>query len=224
MTGESWRLAKAAREGQTMGKCEYFRLSATAKPVTAMMVMMMIMVALRGAAAAEPDKNDLSDKSVRVLTGFALTTIPSEIVRADGSVVKIDKSDVSKIILPYDDAKRVIKAGRLSALAQECDMAAVQEENYHRLMETEHARNKWSREQMLFINRLHLFTVMWLTGNVKFTEKDPKADTKPMSEADVAKAKAEADAAAKARQRVCTAQEKETIKSSIDSFWKTAQK
>ncbi len=37
---------------------------------------------------------------------------------------------------------------------------------------------------MLFINRLHLFTVMWLTGNVKFLEKDGKKEPTVIAEPD----------------------------------------
>jgi hypothetical protein len=199
------------KQGLMMGTCEFIKFSAIAA------VAMVMAFPQCAAAAAEPDKSDLSEKSVRVITGFALTTIPSEVRQSDGSVMKIDKSDVSKIILPYDDAKHVIKAAWLSAKAQECDMAEVQTDNYHKLMHEEQAKNKWTKEQLLFINRLHLFTVMWLTGNVRFSEKDGQKEATPMSEAEIA-------AAAKAKERVCTDDEKEKIKTSIDSFWKSAQK
>jgi hypothetical protein len=39
-------------------------------------------------------------------------------------------------------------------------------------MKREAAKGKWSDQQLLFINQLHLFTVMTLTGKVKLVEKD----------------------------------------------------
>ena len=39
-------------------------------------------------------------------------------------------------------------------------------------MRREEAKAKWTDQQMLFINQLHLFTVMTLTGKVKLVEKD----------------------------------------------------
>jgi hypothetical protein len=195
-----------------MGKCAFFRFLAIAALIATAAFPQW------AAAAAEPDKTDLSERSVKVITGFALTTIPSEIRAADGSVQKIDKSDVAKIIVPYEDAKHVIKAAWLSAKAQECNMVEVQTENYMKLMRAEQAKNRWSKEQLLFINRLHLFTVMWLTGNVRIKGRDDgQTEAKPMSDAEIA-------AASKAKERVCSSEEKEKIKTNIDSFWKTAQK
>ena len=39
-------------------------------------------------------------------------------------------------------------------------------------MRREEAKTKWTDQQMLFINQLHLFTVMTLTGKVQLVEKD----------------------------------------------------
>ena len=39
-------------------------------------------------------------------------------------------------------------------------------------MRREEAKGKWTDQQMLFINQLHLFTVMTLTGKVQLVEKD----------------------------------------------------
>ena len=65
---------------------------------------------------------------------------------------------------------------------------------------------------MLFINRLHLFTVMWLTGNVKFLEKDGKKEPQVISEPD------------KGEKKSCTPEEKASVKTNIESFLKAAQK
>jgi hypothetical protein len=169
-------------------------------------------------AASKGDKENagedqLSVKSVKLITGFALTTIPSEIKQADGSVLKIDTKNLEKILVPLEDSRRIIMVARNSAHAQMCDMPELQAENYLALMRTEQAKKKWSKEQMLFINRLHLFTVMWLTGNVKFIEKeDGKKEPQVISEpGDNPK-------------KDCSDDEKNKVKTNIEAFLKLAQK
>jgi hypothetical protein len=177
-------------------------------------------LALTTAVAAQDNatpKNDkepteLSLKSVKLITGFALTTIPSEVKQPDGKVIKIDRNNLERILVPLDDARRVILAARNSAHAQMCDLPELQAENYLALMRQEQAKNKWTPEQMLFINRLHLFTVMWLTGNVKFLEKDGKKEPTVIAEPD------------KGEKKVCTPDEKDKVKVEIEAYLKTAQK
>jgi hypothetical protein len=158
------------------------------------------------------EKQELSQKSVKLITGFALTTIPSEIKQPDGKVLKIDRQNLERILVPLEDARRIILTARNSAHAQMCDMPELQAENYLALMRSEQAKKKWSQEQMLFINRLHLFTVMWLTGNVKFLEKDGQKEPTVISEPD------------KGEKKVCSPEEKENVKTNIEAFLKSAQK
>jgi hypothetical protein len=202
-TGQGMRMIKFRRFGYVLGVMAGLVCSAAMAQTSA---------ATKG--DKEGDGNDtLSVKSVRLITGFALTTIPSEIKQADGTVLKIDTKNIEKIMVPLDDARRVIMVARNSAHAQMCDMPELQAENYLALMRTEQAKKKWSQEQMLFINRLHLFTVMWLTGNVKFTEKgDGKKEPTVISEPD------------KGAKKDCSAEEKDKVKTNIEAFLKTAQK
>jgi hypothetical protein len=157
-------------------------------------------------------KEQLSLKSVQLITGFALTTIPSEIKQPDGKVLKIDRSNVQKILVPLEDARRIILIARNSAHAQMCDLPELQAENYLALMRSEQAKKKWSQEQMLFINRLHLFTVMWLTGNVRFLEKDGKKEPQVIAEPD------------KKKERECSPKERDDVKANIEAFLKSVQK
>jgi hypothetical protein len=60
----------------------------------------------------------------------------------------------------------------MSAYAQLCELPEEQRANYQTLMRREEAKTKWSDQQILFINQLHLFTVMTLTGKVQLVEKD----------------------------------------------------
>jgi hypothetical protein len=165
------------------------------------------------AAKGDKDNTELSLKSVKLITGFALTTIPSEVKQPDGKVIKIDRNNLEKILVPLEDARRVIIAARNSAHAQICDLPELQAENYLALMRSEQSKNKWSPEQMLFINRLHLFTVMWLTGNVKFMDKgDGKKEPTVIAEPD------------KGEKKTCSPEEKEKVKANIEAYLKTAQK
>jgi hypothetical protein len=164
-------------------------------------------------AAGQAAQEELSAKSVRLISGFALSTIPSEIKQPDGTVIKIDRSNVDNIVVPMDDARRVIMTARNSAHAQVCDLPELQAENYLAMMRAEQAKNKWTKEQMLFINRLHLFTVMWLTGNVRFMEKDGKKEPQIISEPDKGEKKKE-----------CSAEEKASVKANIEAFLKSVQK
>jgi hypothetical protein len=158
------------------------------------------------------EKQELSQKSVKLITGFALTTIPSEIKQPDGKVLKIDRANLERILVPLEDARRIILTARNSAHAQMCDLPELQAENYLALMRSEQAKKKWSQEQMLFINRLHLFTVMWLTGNVKFLEKEGQKEPQVISEPD------------KGEKKACSPEEKENVKANIEAFLKSAQK
>ena len=71
-----------------------------------------------------------------------------------------------------ETARDVIRAARLSAYAQLCELPEEQRANYQTLMRREEAKAKWTDQQILFINQLHLFTVMTLTGKVQLVEKD----------------------------------------------------
>jgi hypothetical protein len=158
------------------------------------------------------EPTELSMKSVKLITGFALTTIPSEIKQPDGKMLKIDRSKLDKILVPLEDARRIIIVARNSAHAQSCDMLDLQADNYLAMINSERAKNKWTPEQLLFINRLHLFTVMWLTGNVKFLEKDGKKEPTVISQSKAPEKKA------------CTDQDKAQIKATIDAYVKSVQK
>lgn len=163
-------------------------------------------------SAQAQESGELSAKTVNLITGFALTTIPSEIKKPDGTVMKIDKSDTSKIVVPIEDARRVIKVARLSAHAQMCDLPQLQAQNYLTMMRQERAKETWSEEQLLFINRLHLFTVMWLSGNVKFVDKgDGSKEPEVISDPDESKYD-------------CSEEDRKQVQSQIESYIKSAKK
>jgi hypothetical protein len=61
-------------------------------------------------------------------------------------------------------------AGRLTAHAQICDLPDDQVKNYHSLMLREQLSKKWTPQQLVYINQLHLTTVMMLVGKLQIVE------------------------------------------------------
>lgn len=173
-------------------------------------VMAAALCLIVGTAQAQ-DGDELSEKTVKLITGFAVTTIPSEIKRPDGTVMKIDKSDTSNLTVPLDDARRVIKVARLSAHAQMCELPQLQAQNYLTMMRQERAKDKWTEEQLLFINRLHLFTVMWLSGNVKFVDKgDGSKEPEIISDPDETATE-------------CSDEDRKQVRAQIENYLKSAK-
>ena len=130
----------------------------------------LALAAACGPASAQ--NKELSDKSVLTLMQYAWSLVPNKFTSPDGKVIEVDKSKPSEVVVPMDTAREAIKVARLSAFAQVCDLIEEQRANYHTFMKREEAKGKWSDQQLLFINQLHLFTVMTLTGKVKLVEKD----------------------------------------------------
>lgn len=160
---------------------------------------------------------DLSDRSVRVLQSFAWQIMPSEYETKKGKKIKVTGVDPKKFMIPVQDARRVIVAARRSAYAQICELPEHQAANYQRLMASEQNLKKWSPEQLLFINRLHLFTVMWLTGNVKIGD----AAGKETKESVKKKLK---DAAKTPAQQTCSDAQREQVRQQIETYVKAAEK
>jgi hypothetical protein len=128
------------------------------------------MAAVAGPALAQ--NKELSDKSVLTLMRYAWGMVPEKFTTPLGKTIMVDKSHASDSIVPLEIAREVIRVARMSAYAQLCELAEEQRSNYQTLMRREEAKSKWSDQQMLFINQLHLFTVMTLTGKVQLVEKD----------------------------------------------------
>ncbi len=129
----------------------------------------MLAMALAAAPAAG---QELSEKSVRTFMEYAWSLVPAKFTKPDGAVVEIDKKQKEQVLVPLDVAREVIRVGRLSAHAQVCELGEEQVLNYRSLMKRESEKKKWSEQQMIYVNQLHLTTVMLLTGKIKLVEKD----------------------------------------------------
>jgi hypothetical protein len=131
------------------------------------------------AATPESKQEGLSDSAVRVLMTYALSIIPDTYDGPDGKPVKVNKSDPNLFVIPVDDARRIIHAATRSAYAEVCDLKDLEKANFVTLMKGEEARN-WSKNQMLLISALHMFSVSYFTGNIKITtEQEPPTAGKP---------------------------------------------
>ncbi|MBV1694897.1 MAG: hypothetical protein KGP27_10600 [Hyphomicrobiales bacterium] len=132
---------------------------------------------------------DLSDQSINTLINYAWTITPPKFTLPTGKEILVNKEKRNEIVVPLDAAREVVRVARLTASAQMCGLAEEQAANYQTLMARETAKNKWSDQQMLFINQLHLFTVMLMTGKVQLVEKEGEKevvlqDTKIQPKAD----------------------------------------
>jgi hypothetical protein len=114
---------------------------------------------------------DLSDHAVNSFMEYAWSLTPQQFSKPDGTVIMIDKTKKDQVLVPLDVARDVIKAGRLSAHAQICDLRDDQILNHRALMRREEVKKKWTPQQMVYISQLHLTTVMLLTGRIKLVEK-----------------------------------------------------
>jgi hypothetical protein len=134
-------------------------------------------VVLAGVTALQPmagnaAEGELSDKSVQIFMEYAWSLTPQQFSKKDGTVIMVDKSKPDQAMVPLDVAREVIRVGRISAHAQVCNLPEDQMLNHRSMMRRETDKKKWSDQQMLYINQLHLTTVMLLTGKIKLVEKD----------------------------------------------------
>ncbi len=121
--------------------------------------------------AAPAGAQELSEHAVRSFMEYAWSLTPQQFSKQDGSVIVIDKTKKSEIEVPLDVARDVIKAGRLSAHAQICDLRDDQVLNHRAMMRREEDKKKWTPQQLVYISQLHLTTVMLLTGRIRLVEQ-----------------------------------------------------
>jgi hypothetical protein len=129
-------------------------------------------VLVMGAAMKPANAQELSEKAVNSFMDYAWSLTPQQFSKPDGTVIQIDKRKKEEVLIPVDVAREVIKAGRLSAHAQVCDLRDEQVSNHRALMRREEDRKKWTQQQLVYISQLHLTTVMLLTGKIKLVEKE----------------------------------------------------
>jgi hypothetical protein len=158
--------------------------------------------------SAPVSAQEMSEKAVRTFMDYAWGLTPQQFTKPDGQVIQIDKSKRDEVMVPIEVAREVIKTGRLSAHAQICDLKEDQVNNYHSLMYREELKKKWTPQQMIYINQLHLTTVMLLTGKVKISTKGDDGKEVVIEEN-------------RAPAQTCTAEQKQKVKDLIVAYLKT---
>jgi hypothetical protein len=163
-----------------------------------------------GVGPREATAAELSEKSVKVLMNWAWEIVPDKFTTPTGKVIEVDKTKKDEVMVPVEVGRDIIKVARLSAHAQICKLPEKQIENYRTLMRQEEDKKKWTDQQLLYISQLHLFTVMWITGNVRLIEKD--------GENEVVVDEGEAGQ----KEQTCTDAQRKKVEEQIDAYVKTA--
>jgi len=129
-----------------------------------------------GAGGGQQGK--LSDRSVNVMSSLAFSIMPEEYPGADGKPLKVNKSNPNKFLIPVEDARRIIRVATRSAYAEACGLIELERANFDAMMKNEEARKSWTREQLLFIRALHIFSVSYFTGNMQITTTEQENDVR----------------------------------------------
>ena len=179
----------------------------------------VVMAAIFATAPANANAQELSEKATLTFMEYAWTLTPERFTKPNGETILIDKTKRAEITIPLDVAREVIRAGRLSAHAQACGLSQEQGDNHSSLMRRQVQTKKWSPQQMVYINQLHLTVVMLLTGRIKLVEK---ADDKPGAAG--GKAPDKEVVVAQEPEKVaqtCSAEQKAKVKELIAAYVKT---
>ena len=180
-------------------------------------IFVVTMLATTANAAEVESTGGLKDQTVKTLMRFAFSLMPAVYTGPDGKKISIDKKNQKDVLIPIEDAKRIVVVGYRSAQAQNCDLKVMQTLNHNAMVKYEEVFKKWTTQQKLFINQLHLFTVLYLTGNVKVdeTEKVKKQ---------VEERKKEGGAKAPAPQKFsCKEEKRKEVAASIDKYLETVK-
>lgn len=159
------------------------------------------------ASVAPASAQELSEKATRAFMEYAWSLTPEAFTKPNGETIQIDKTKKNEVLVPLDVAREVIRTGRLSAHAQVCELAKEQADNHNSLMRRELESKRWTPQQIVYINQLHLTVVMLLTGRIKLVEKD---GGKEVVIEDGTK-----------KTQSCTAEQREKVKEMIAAYVKT---
>lgn len=158
-----------------------------------------------GAATAQ---EELSEKSVKSVMDYAWLQLPAQYTTKEGKTIITDKKNRAPVMVPLEEAREIIKTGYRSAHAQICDLKEDQILNRNSLVRREAEKKKWSDQQMLYIQQLHLTTVMLMTGTVKVVEKIDGKDVVTDEKKGLASGS-------------CTPEQKAKVKDAIAQYLKT---
>jgi predicted Zn-dependent protease with MMP-like domain len=121
---------------------------------------------------ASADQADPSDETVNAVIKYAWAMLPTQFTNKDGNVILVDKTKPDSVKVDIPVVKEIVRVGRVSAHAQVCNLPEDQALNHRSMMKREVDKKVWTDQQKLWINQIHLTTVMLLTGKIKAVEKE----------------------------------------------------
>ncbi len=176
--------------------------------------LFFVAIAMNSVVATAAKKQP-NDKVLNMLTKLAYSQVPAKIKnRKTGKMIELDKNNPKSIIIPIPDARRIIKVGYVSGKAQLCNIQPYQIALYQSMMKAETKSGKWNQAQLVYINKLHLMTVMMTTGQIAV-----KDGALTDSERDAAKKEVTAALKKKVTKKSsCSAKQLKEIKTTIENF------
>ena len=171
----------------------------------------------RSKQPAASQNGGMSERGVRNMVYYAFSLIPEEVKGPDGTMVKVDKADPNKFVIPEAAARRVIRAATRSAYADVCALPELAGANYEAMLTEEKKKQNWNREQLLMIEALHLFAVSFFTGNASFTTEPDSAS--PEGEGAAAEGAGDPQAGQKAPPPPkCPPEQREKVEGAINAY------
>ena len=171
----------------------------------------------RSKQPAASQNGGMSERGVRNMVYYAFSLIPEEVKGPDGTMVKVDKADPNKFVIPEAAARRVIRAATRSAYADVCALPELAGANYEAMLTEDKKKQNWNREQLLMIEALHLFAVSFFTGNASFTTEPDSAS--PEGEGAAAEGAGDPQAVQKAPPPPkCPPEQREKVEGAINAY------
>lgn len=158
----------------------------------------------------QAQEKEMGQKSIETLMDYAWAITPDRFTKPNGVTVDIDRNNRKAVELPLDTAREIIRVGRLSAHAQVCDLKEEHATNFRTLMAREAVKKKWTEPQFVYMNQLHMVTVMLLTGQLKVIESEEGKDGKDVQVAEENVGK----------RATCTPEQKSRVKEALAAYLK----
>jgi hypothetical protein len=175
------------------------------------------------ANAGQVTSKRLSDSAVRVMSTFALSIVPDQVPAGPGGqMIKLDKSDPNKYLIPLDDARQIIRVATRSAYAEVCQLPELEKANFDAMIRGEKLRG-WTSQQMMFIHALHTFATSYFAGNVKITESEADQSESPAKEGAAAANAVKGTATTITTKKLeCAPGQKEKVTAAINAYVQSA--
>ena len=157
------------------------------------------------AAQDTKQKKSPSDRTVRVLMGWAFAAVPEKIKNKDGKEITLDRSDPSQFMIPIEDARRIIRVAMRATDAKLCDLPELETRTFLTMMAREKALGKWSQKQIKFIHMLHISAGLVITGGFSVGEKTTGEDNSQQGNS---------------KKYKCSEQDRARVKSRIEAYLK----